>query len=170
MARQAWDRSGTEQLRRALELAVQGEKYVSPRKIAKQLGYSSPDRVLQKFANLCSTLNARRESEAIERLDRIRDRLRGALLEWPPTLKSIARELGMSNSTALRSIDPALCEQILGRGEERKHQKLTSIRALFEQEIEAKEMVSLTQFCRRHSLSLPLIVSALPDVKISYEV
>jgi predicted acylesterase/phospholipase RssA len=73
MARIAWDRSGAEQLRRALELAVQSEKYVSPRKIAKQLGYSSPDRVLRKFANLCSTLNARRESEAIERLDRIRD-------------------------------------------------------------------------------------------------
>jgi transcriptional regulator with XRE-family HTH domain len=171
MSRTAWDRSGAEQLRRALELAVQSEKYVSPRKIAKQLGYLHPDRALQKFASLCSALNARRKSEAIERLDRIRERLRGALLEWPPpTLKSIARALGMSSSTALRSIDPALCEQIISRGEELKHQKLKNIRALFEHEIGAKEMVSLKQLCRRHGLSLPLIIAALPDLTNRYRV
>jgi transcriptional regulator with XRE-family HTH domain/AraC-like DNA-binding protein len=171
IARRASDGASLDQLRHALELAVQAEKYVSPRKIAKQLGYSSPDRVLQKFSNLCSILNARRVSEANRRLDRIRDRLRRALLEWPPpTLKSIAQELGMSNSTALRSIDPVLCQQILDHGEERKDQELNNIRALFERELVAKEFVSLKQFCRRHGLSLPLIVSKLPDLKKRYEV
>jgi transcriptional regulator with XRE-family HTH domain/AraC-like DNA-binding protein len=171
IARRAPDGSNLEQLRHALEHAVLSEKYVSPRKIAKQIGYSSPDRVLQKFANLCSILNARRASEASRRLERIRDRLRRALLEWPPpTLKSIARELGMSNSTALRSIDPARCQQILDRGEERKDQELKNIRELFERELGAKELVSLKQFCRCHGLSLPLIVSELPDLKKRYEV
>lgn len=171
MARRAWDRSDPEQLRYALELAVQSEKCASPRKIAKELGYSSPDRVLQKFKSLCSILNARRVTEANERIDRIRHRLRSTLLEWPPsTLKTIARELGMSNSTPLRSIDPALCKQILNRREEWKHQELNNTRALFEREIADEDMVSLKQFCARHSLSLPLIVSALPALKKLYKV
>jgi hypothetical protein len=165
-----WDPLSLEQLRRALELSLQSEKYVSPRKIAKQLGHPSPDRILRKFPNLCAALNARRTSEATAREAQIRDRLRRALLEWPPpTLKSIATQLRVSSSTPLRSIDDGLCEQILERGEEWKQEELKGIRSLLQREIRAKGKVPLAELCRRHEISLSLVISQLPDLKRRYE-
>lgn len=111
---QSRDASGLMQLGEALEQAVNTTKYMSPRKIAKQLGYSSPDRVLRKLPNLCDALNARRRIEAEATRSQIRTRLERAVLEWPPpTLKRLAREFCKSSSTALRSIEPLLCDQIL---------------------------------------------------------
>jgi hypothetical protein len=166
----AWDPLSLEQLRRALELSLQSEKYVSPRKIAKQLGHSSPDRILRKFPNLCAVLNARRTSEATAREAQIRDRLRHALLEWPPpTLKSIATQLRMSSSTPLRSIDNGLCERILKRGEEWKQEKLKGICSLLQRKIKAKEEIPLLELCRRHEISLSLVIAQLPDLKRRYE-
>lgn len=166
----ARDLLGYEQLRYALELALQCEMYVSPRKIARQLGYSSPDRVLRKLPNLCAALNARRASEAKARGSRIRDRLERALLEWlPPKLKSIAKEFHMSSSTALRSLEAGLCEKILQRGEDQKNEELKGIRLLIEKEFKAKEMVPLKKLCSRLDISLSLVLTQLPDLKRRYE-
>lgn len=159
-----------EQLRHALELSLQSENPVSPRRIAKQLGYSSPDRVLRMFSNLCASLNARLTRQAKARKIQIRDRLQDALRESPPpTLKSIARELRMSSSTRLRSIDDELCARILERGEQWKHKELKHIRILLQGEIEGKAMVSLSEFCNRHRIPPSLVLSQLPDLKKSYE-
>ncbi len=163
------DSSGLRQLRQALELAMEMTTYVSPRKIAQQLGYSSPDRILRKFPNLCAALNARRKREAGARQSHIRSRLERAVLEWPPpTLKSIARELCKSSSTALRTIEPVLCEQILEKHEEWKREQLKEFRSLIEREIEVVEMVSLRRFCNRAGISLSLVTSEFPGLKRRY--
>jgi transcriptional regulator with XRE-family HTH domain len=163
------DSFGLERLRHAPELAVEAEKYVSPRQIAQQLGFPSPDRALGNFPNLLTVLNARRTSETKGRRVQIRGRLQKAILEWPPpTLKSIAKELNMSSSTALRSIEPRFCKRILDRHELWKREKLKAIRALIETEIEAVEMVSLRRFCRRVDLSLSLVTSEFAELKVRY--
>ncbi len=75
----------------------------------------------------------------------------------------------MSSSTALRSIEPSLCEQILEHRDQWKREELEGIRSLIERGIENKQMVSLKQFCRLHDLSLSLVISQLPELKRSYE-
>jgi hypothetical protein len=131
---------------------------------SSDLGYSSPDRILLKFSNFRIALNARRTSEAEARKTQIRDRIQCALLESPPpTLKAVARELRMSSSTALRSIEPSLCDQLLESCEKWHRDQLGLIRILIEREMDALEMVCLRKFCMRILLSQKFLHVFLMD-------
>jgi len=165
-----WNALDLDRLRSALEATVDSGEYVSPRKIAKGLGYSSPDRMLQRLAGLCAALNARRNETTQARKLHIRTILENALVESsPPALRDIASSLGLSSSTALRLLEPELCDQILARGKERDHEMLEDVKSIVECALEGSHLLPFGKFCRQAGLSASLIDSRLPDQKKAYD-
>jgi transcriptional regulator with XRE-family HTH domain len=164
------DLTRLEQLRTALETAVATMNGVSPRDIAKQLGYHYPDRVLRRFSDLCDAFRASRHQEAKTRRVEIRQRLKRALSEWPaPTLGKLAEELKMSSSTPLRAIEPVLCDQLLRRRAEWNLDQLKRIEVLLDAAAKATMVVPLKQFCLQKGIPISLVLHRLPAQREKYD-
>jgi hypothetical protein len=149
---------------------VEEMKYASPRHIAKQLGYSSPDRALTRFPDLCLALKALRSKESKAKRTEIRRHLKSALSAWPvPTLAKVAGELKMSSSTQLRALEPGLCDRLLKRREQRSHDYLKSVELMLETATEAATMLPLKQFCSHQGIPVSLVIRRLPAQKKCYE-
>ncbi len=112
--RKAVKSEGEEQLRIALQDALTNNPPRSARSVAASIGYSSPDRVLKKFPNLCAALESRLKEHAMVHECNTRRCLENALLQSPPpTLKYLAKKFKMSSSSALRTREPVLCHRLL---------------------------------------------------------
>jgi len=157
-------------LRRALRKALKGDPPRSPRLVAISVGYSSPDRVLKKFPDLCANLTARMKEQATKRCEQIRSTLEGALkLSPPPTLHEVAMMLNMSSSSALRVHQASLCNQLLASRKEwlRKNEeqvKWTLMRALGQNDVPP-----LKRFCKMAGISIDLVVSRFPEIKQAFD-
>jgi transcriptional regulator with XRE-family HTH domain len=159
-----------DELRVALERAVDAGQYVSPRKLAKELGYSSPDRALRKFADLCTALKTFKEQATKARQNEIRTKLKNALSRRPvPTLDEIAGDLGMSSSSNLRSQEPALCGKVLDARETGKAADLKRIQILLESAGKVGKVLPLRQLCSQAGIPFSVVVTHLPEEKSRYE-
>jgi transcriptional regulator with XRE-family HTH domain len=167
---ECWSKSNLAQLKYALETAVQAGRYVSPREIARQFGYSSPDRVLRRFKDLCEVLNARAEDDAEAKRARVRKRLDSALLEWPPpTLRRLAKELKTSTSSALRSVEPHLCDQIMARRNAMQRTRYEEVKSILELALQREHIPSLKKFCEQNGIAISMVILRCPEQKKAYE-
>ena len=159
-----------DELRVVLERAVDAGRYVSPRKLAKKLGYSSPDRALRNFSGLCNVLKTFKNQATKATQNELRIKLKHSLTRQPvPTLYALAGELGMSSSSRLRSLEPALCDQILEAREKHKKDDLKRTRILLESAGKVGRVLPLKQFCSQAGIPLSLVVTHLPGQKSRYE-
>jgi hypothetical protein len=159
-----------DELRVVLERAVDTGRYVSPRKLAKKLGYSSPDRALRKFPGLCNVLKTFKNQATTARQNALRIKLKHSLTRQPvPTLDEIARELGRSSSSWVRSLEPALCDQVLEAREKQKKDDLKRTKILLESAGKVGRVLPLKQFCSQAGIPLSVVVTHLPEQKSRYE-
>lgn len=156
-------------LRDALRVAIDSGTVASPRKIAMVLGYSSPDRVLQKCSSLATALKERiKDATSAQRL-LIRTELEAALIEGtPPTLKEMAIRLGVSSSSALRLQEPGLCDRLLKERKRWKAKEWKRVIPIFERAMTTEEIPGFARFCKEAGFSPESIGAKFPALKEAY--
>jgi len=116
-------------LRRLLEQSLAQERPVSPHRIAASLGYANDGYLRLKFPDLCRAIAKKIAAQEAERLANMERYLTEALKEDPaPTLHDLGRRLGYSSSTCLQLHFPRLCQQILARRREVRHERIAEVK------------------------------------------
>jgi hypothetical protein len=159
-----------DRLQNALQHALKSNPAISPRIVAISVGYSSPDRVLKSFPELCTSLTSRIKAESTKRRHLIRKTLEDALQQSPPpTLHELAVLLNVSSSSALRVHEASLCDRLLALREDwrKKNQeqaKLTLLRAL-----KREDIPSFRRFCKTNGISVDLADSCFLEIKQEFD-
>jgi hypothetical protein len=100
------------------------------------------------FRGLCNVLKAFKNQATKVRQNELYIKLKHSLTRQPvPTLDEIAGELGMSSSSRLRSLEPALCDQVLEAREKQKKDDLKQTKILLESAGKVGRVLPLKQFC-----------------------
>ena len=103
-------------LKQTLEESLKSKDPVSVHHIAARPGYSNDGYIQQKFPELCAAIGRKIAERKQASLEAMRQTLEEALKDDPaPTLIELARRLGCTTSTTLRSYHPELCDRILAR-------------------------------------------------------
>jgi hypothetical protein len=157
-------------LRTALENAIKSDSLMSPRKVAISVGYSSPDRVLKKFPDLCAALTLRIRDRVTKRRRDIRMTLENALQQSPtPTLEEIAMTLKMSSSSALRIHEPLLCDKVLTLREDWQRRNHEGVKVILERALEQNDIPPFRRFCKVAEISIDLVISRFPEQKKAFD-
>src|SRR5258708_22511186 len=75
----------------------------------------------------------------------------------------------MSSSSRLRSLEPALCDQVLEAREKQKKDDLKRTKILLESAGKVGRVLPLKQFCSQAGIPLSVVVTHLPEQKSRYE-
>ena len=159
-----------EQLRIALQDALADHPTRSARNIAKSIGYSSPDRVLKKFPDLCTALEARRREHVAVHEYNIRTCLENALLQSPPpTLQDLAKKFKMSSSSALRAREPVMCDRLLARRKTWRRENESNVEEILSKALNESVFVPFKRFCKVKGISPGLVMFRFPELKVAYD-
>jgi AraC-like DNA-binding protein len=120
-----------EVIRDALETALKEEPPPTLGKVARSLGYVSPQALRPKFPDLCKALTEKRRKIMSDRRAKIEGELRQAIESNPPIyLGAISEKLGYKTTATLRTAFPNECREIRERHEKyNKNQLLLKIGA-----------------------------------------
>jgi hypothetical protein len=166
------DRQGCEKenrLRSALEQAVSSGLSISPRKLAMEIGYHSPDRVLLRFSDLTRALKSKFTADRDARCHEIRTRLEESLALFPPpTLNAVAISLKMINSSGLRTHEPALCDELLATRQRWEKAQGEKARANLRAALQAGQLPSLKKLCRDNGISVETVASCFPELRLEH--
>jgi hypothetical protein len=173
-ARDAAPKRSPEQIRRALEAALNEEPAPALHEVARRLGYCTTTRVRNADSELCRQIVLkhrksgrshwwrRRGAKPICELSRMRKVLEEHLAsDGPvPPLDRIAADLGYAVDGSLREKFPELCQALSARIAEQKRMRVAAIEPALEQALQDTPAPSLRQLAQRLGFSAQCVLKA----------
>lgn len=143
-----------ETLRRLLEESLAQETPTSVRRIAASAGYANGGYIHRKFPDLCRGIARRLEEQRASQLEKWRLALETACAGGSfLTLQAISNQLGLRNSSALRSKFPEQCDQLLECRQRHKENATERLRGKLRPILKEERAPSLSAVCRRLQIS-----------------
>lgn len=152
-------------LKQTLEESLKSKDPVSVHHIAARLGYSNDGYIQQKFPELCAAIGRKIAERKQASLEAMRQTLEEGLKEDPaPTLVELARHLGSTTSTTLRSHHPDLCDRILARYRTQLEERRSSLRKAAELSLDETPAPTLRAVCERLGITAWFMNQYFSDV------
>jgi transcriptional regulator with XRE-family HTH domain len=152
-------------LRQTLEESLKSKKTVSVHHIAARLGYSNDGYIQQKFPELCAAIGRKIAKRKQASLETMHQALEKAIAEDPaPTLIELARRLGCTTSTTLRSHHQELCDRILARYRTQLEERRSSLRKAAELSFDETPAPTVRTVCERLGITAWFMNQYFPDV------
>lgn len=152
-------------LKQILEESLKSKDPVSVHHIAARLGYSNDGYIQQKFPELCAAIGRKIAKKKQASLEAMHQVLEKALEEDPaPTLVELARRLGCTTSTTLRSYHPELCDRILARYRAHLERRRESLRKVAELSLDETPAPPVRTVCERLGITTWFMNQYFPDV------
>jgi AraC-like DNA-binding protein len=152
-------------LKQTLEESLESKDPVSVHHIAARLGYSNDGYIQQKFPELCAAIGRKIAERKQASLEAMHQALEKAIEEDPaPTLIELARRLGCTTSTTLRSYHPELCDRILARYRTQLEERRSSLRKAAELSFDETPAPTVRTVCERLGITAWFMNQYFPDV------
>ena len=152
-------------LKQTLEESLKFKDPVSVHHIAARLGYSNDGYIQQKFPELCAAIGRKIAERKQASLEAMHQALEKAIEEDPaPTLIELARRLGCTTSTTLRSYHPELCDRILARYRTQLVERRSSLRKAAELSFDETPAPTVGTVCERLEITAWFMNQYFPDV------
>jgi hypothetical protein len=154
-----------ETLRRLLEESLAQETPTSVRRIAASAGYANGGYIHRKFPDLCRGIARRLEEQRASQLEIWRLALETACAGGSfLTLQAISNQLGLPNSSALRSKFPEQCDQLLECRQRHKENATERLRGKLQPILKEEPAPSLSAVCRRLQISHSTLYEHCPEL------
>jgi transcriptional regulator with XRE-family HTH domain len=152
-------------MKQILEESLKSKDPVSVHHIAARLGYSNDGYIQKKFPELCAAIGRKIAERKQASLEAMHQSLEKALEEYPaPTLIELARRLGCTTSSTLRSYHPELCDRILARYRTQLEERRRSLRKAAEFSLDETPAPTVHTVCERLGITAWFMNQYFPDV------
>jgi len=148
-----WRICGRKEVEAALKAALAKKEPESIPRIARRLGYTGSAPFFGPFPSLCRAINlkiARRRAARIRAMRRIVER--AVKQNSPPTLRSLALQLGYKDKKVLTRYFAGLCAELLARRRVFAKKQITEVRGELQSYARLEPAPSMAEVCRKLGL------------------